>query len=86
MKIPLSVYRIRFAFVFWFDLTWIYFFKKPVEPKPAAAADDDIDLFGSDDEEQNEETKKRLAAYAAKKSTSKSFSSDWFNVLWIFFL
>jgi len=80
MKIPLSVYRIRFAFVFWFNLTWIYFFKKPVEPKPAAAADDDIDLFGSDDEEQNEETKKRLAEYASKKSKSKLLISNQLNV------
>ncbi len=53
-------------------------FKKPAEPKPTA--DDDIDLFGSDDEEQNEETKKRLAEYATKKSTSKSFISNRFNL------
>jgi len=54
------------------------FVKKPAEPKPTA--DDDIDLFGSDDEEQSEETKKRLAEYATKKSKSKSFISNRFNV------
>ncbi len=54
------------------------FVKKPAEPKPTD--DDDVDLFGSDDEEQSEETKKRLAEYATKKSKSKPFISNRFNL------